>query len=291
MGDRRTLTRSELPIDRIVVVANEDNDEPLLDMAAQMAEALRAELHGLFIRSEALNDFAALPFAATSRPGARQSQPVNPEAIEKAWTKGETRFRRSLGRLATERRTTCSFMSRRGKFGMCLTEGVRSTDLIALSGDAPWVTGAMQFEAAREAAQSAFGVLISGRSQRRARGHRGPVFAINCGDPADAETVTFATMLAQVTGRSLVVLDIGATDLNQSAPPRGLERMSNSVRRMPGASAQQIMKTINEFGPALVVADLRGEMFSESEDNLLDRLLARLKPPLMLISRGAGGGD
>jgi hypothetical protein len=294
-NDKRPDGRAGAAVDRIVVVANEDDDGPLLDMAAQMAEALRAELHGLFIRNEALHDFAALPFAATSRPGAARSQPVNLDAIERAWTKGELRFRRALGRRATERRTTCSFMSRRGKYGVCLAEGVRSTDLIALSGDAPWMSGAEQLEAARQAAHSAFGVLIAGRLTRsvreyRAREHWAPIFAIDSGTSADAHAVSFAIALAQATGRPLVVLEIGTADLVQSPSLHGPGSVSIKVHQIPNPSATRIMQAINDIAPAFVVASLHGEIFTspDTPDDLLGRLLAKLNAPIMLVGPGPG---
>jgi nucleotide-binding universal stress UspA family protein len=103
-----------------------------LEVAADLARRLEADLAGLFVEEDDLLRLAALPFARAYSADAADLARIDPEAMRRALHVQAERARRALAAVAARHHVAWSFRIARGSAGAALIEAARDCDLLGM---------------------------------------------------------------------------------------------------------------------------------------------------------------
>jgi hypothetical protein len=272
------------PISRVLVelIGNSEGDE-LIETACDLAAAIQAELHGLFVEDESLLDLSGLPFAHAVLPGRAQPLAFNPELLRRIYERQATSCRRILSARAHSAQLTWSFDTARGPGATAFRTRVSRTDLVVIQQHRFGQSTREMIGAARSAAAAARGVAVIGRRTRRTAG---PIVAIDDGDDAGAETIALAARLARRHEAPVELFVIAADErLARQTEARDLALLGNvrvaAVRRFVARPEGALEDALTRAAPRFVVADLDGAPFRDNESAV--RLVRAARAPVVLI--------
>lgn len=123
--------------ERIVVAVDASAASRLaLELAADLAAALRTSLVGLYVEEEDLLHAAGLPFVREVRAGSGQASPFTTDDLQRHWRALASDARNALTRTAQARRIAWSFDVVRGRASQVMSEAARSARLTGLGSGA-----------------------------------------------------------------------------------------------------------------------------------------------------------
>ena len=103
-----------------------------MQVAAELAASLQAELEGIFIEDINLIRLAELPFTREIRPASMTEETVNLQRMEQELRSLARQEQRNLELVAREKGISCSFRVRRGQIKAELMEAVAEVDVMTL---------------------------------------------------------------------------------------------------------------------------------------------------------------
>ncbi len=125
------------PQQRIVVAVDASAASLLaLELAADLAAALRTSLAGLYVEEEDLLHAAGLPFVREVRAGSGRASPFTTDDLQRHWRALASDARNALTRAAQARRIAWSFDVVRGRAAQVMSEAARSARLTGLGSGA-----------------------------------------------------------------------------------------------------------------------------------------------------------
>lgn len=259
------------------------DSDTAVEAAANLAAAMQAELHGLFVEEEALVDLANLPFAQAFSPRTGRASELDPETMHDAFERRAHACRRALSARAQSAQLTWSFDITRGDALHAVTERATRDDLIVLQQSALGHTSGDLLKLARSVAGQTDCVCVIAESSRRARG---PIVAIDDGDEAGISTVTLAGRLARSTGLPVRVFVIAADEARgEQTAQRALTILdgveSVAVDRFATGDCGLLASALRDATPRFVVADMQGEPFGGDTDAC--RLIRAAAAPVILL--------
>jgi nucleotide-binding universal stress UspA family protein len=132
------MATSEHPAQERIVGAVDASAASLLalELAADLAAALRASLAGLFVEEEDLLHAAGLPFVREIRAQSGQAAPFTATDLERHWRALASDARNALTRAAQARRIAWSFEVVRGRASHVMSEAARNARLTGLGSGA-----------------------------------------------------------------------------------------------------------------------------------------------------------
>lgn len=123
--------------ERIVVAVDASAASLLaLELAADLAAALRTRLAGLYVEEEDLLHAAGLPFVREVRAGSGQASPFTTDDLQRHWRALASDARNALTRAAQARRIAWSFDVVRGRAAQVMSEAARGARLTGLGSGA-----------------------------------------------------------------------------------------------------------------------------------------------------------
>lgn len=122
------------PAEQRIVVAVDASAASLLalELAADLAAALRTSLAGLYVEEQDLLHAAGLPFVREVRSRSGQAAPFTADDLERYWRAVATEARQALTRAAQTRHLTCTFEVVRGRAAQAMSQAARSARLTGL---------------------------------------------------------------------------------------------------------------------------------------------------------------
>jgi nucleotide-binding universal stress UspA family protein len=193
------------PTIRRILVALDASRHSLaaLEAASELADALKAELVGIFVEDINLLHLAGLPFAREVRYLSSVDHPLDSPSMERELRMQAEQLRQTLARIAARRQLRWSFRVVRGEVTTELLSAAQQADLLAM-GRASWTLArrARLGATAREVvAQALRSVLLL------QQGHSicAPVQIVYDGSSAAQRAVATAAHMASITGGHLIV--------------------------------------------------------------------------------------
>ena len=123
----------ELVIRRIMVAVDTSmHSLAALEAASELADALKAELVGVFVEDINLLHLAGLPFAREVRYLSRRDQPLHSVDMERELRVQAAQVRQALASVAARRQLRWSFRVLRGRVAAELLTAAQEADLLAL---------------------------------------------------------------------------------------------------------------------------------------------------------------
>jgi nucleotide-binding universal stress UspA family protein len=122
------------PAGQRIVVAVDASAASLLalELAADLAAALRTSLAGLYVEEEDLLHAAGLPFVREVRSRSGQAAPFTADDVERHWRAVAREAHEALTRAAHARQITCTFEVVRGRAAQVMSQAARSARLAGL---------------------------------------------------------------------------------------------------------------------------------------------------------------
>lgn len=189
-----------------------------LDCALAWAEALEAEILGLFVEDADLLATADLPITAAVDASSARLRPLEPPEVERQLRAQARRARAALAARASGSPVRWSFRTIRGAVTGELLAAARGADLVAL-GRSGWPAAFRRGPGATAQAMVQLGpvpVLVLPRGWRPGR----PVLVLVDASPAAMRALDLATRLAPVPEGALEVVVTGPPDAPAHGPSR-----------------------------------------------------------------------
>lgn len=278
------------PISRVLVELGVIPDgDRVIGIACDLAAAIQAELHGLLVEDEALDDLSGLPFAHTVLPGRARPEALNPELLRQAYERQAASCRRTLSARAGGSQVTWSLDTARGHGTAEFLARISRSDLVVLQQHSLGQSIRDLIGQARSAAVVASGVVLIGRRIGR---ESGPVVAIDDGDEAGAETITLTARLARRLGASVELFIIADDDRSaRRIEARAMALLGGvpvtAVRRFADRQDGALEDALGRSAPRFVVADIEGAPFRDNE-TAVRVIRAALAPIILIKPRPAG---
>jgi nucleotide-binding universal stress UspA family protein len=193
------------PTIRRILVALDASRHSLaaLESASELANALKAELVGIFVEDINLLHLAGLPFAREVRYLSSTDRPLDSPGMERELRMQAEQLRQTLAGIAGRRQLRWSFRVVRGQVTTELLTAAQEADLLAL-GRASWAsTRRVRLGAtAREVVAQTLGSVLLLQ-----QGHSicAPVQLVYDGSSATERAVATAVHMASITGSHLIV--------------------------------------------------------------------------------------
>lgn len=242
MNDRVAIRR--------ILVALDASHQSLaaLNAAVLLAEALEAELLGMFVEDVNLVRWAALPFAREVGHATARARPLAGEDLARALRGQAARAQQALARLATGRGVTWSFRVGRGEVAATLLAAAHDTDLVALGATfLSWAAGRRLGSTARAViGAGARPALLLPAGTRWAP----PYVVVYDGSAAARRALSIAEhLVASIQDPRLVIVLVGKAD-SETIRRELTERLTRG-----GASAE--FRSVARHDPAELVRVLR----------------------------------
>lgn len=218
-----------------------------LTAAVTLAQALDAELAGLFVEDVDLHHLFGLPFAREFSALTGAVRPLTQGDVERAWRREAEALQRLLAEAAERQRLRWSFRVARGRVSAEMRTLAHSFDLVVI-GKQPGVLAVTRTTSH----------LIGSPPQTA----EGPVLVLFESMPTSAASLGMAAMLARRSGSEVVLMiSAPAEDAYQAAcataraalKERGLDGRCIWLRRLDGASLIDV--AWREKASCLVLAD------------------------------------
>jgi nucleotide-binding universal stress UspA family protein len=184
-----------------------------LEAAFELAEALKAEIVGIFVEDVNLLRLAGLPFAREVGYPSGTDRPLDSVSMERALRIQAEQARQTLAGLAVRRQVRWSFRVVRGRVAAELLTAAQEADLLAL-GRASWASTRLVplgATARMVVAQASGPVLLLQHGHAICQ----PVQLVYDGSPAARRALSTAAQLAVFAGGTLNVMVV--TDVPESA--------------------------------------------------------------------------
>jgi hypothetical protein len=241
----------------------------VIDLAVDLAQALKLEIAALFVEEEQLFDLVRLPIGAAMRPGAREAvERPDRLLIEDVLARQGRVCRRALARRARQADLRWSFEIRRGDALQLVQAIAGPGDLVILSSTMAGVTMRSSIAAALQAMTGAAAVIVAAPQQRQ---RRGAIAVIDQGGLA----VGFADLAAQLAASLREELSVLPLHTEMAGMAYG-EVFHGE------ASLATVKAALRVLRPRLVVCPLAG---TAAEDDLqrLSSLVRAAQAPLLML--------
>jgi nucleotide-binding universal stress UspA family protein len=228
-----------------------------LEAASELADALKAELIGIFVEDVNLLRLAGLPFAREVGFLSGVDRPLDSPGMERALRIQAEQARQMLAGVARGRQIRWSFRVVRGQVATELLTAAQEADLLAL-GRASWaLTRRVRLGAtAREVVAQASGAVLLLQ-----HGHAicPPVQLVYNGSPAARRAVPTAAHLASITGGQLTVMVVAnapevAQRLQEEVDGRlQAQRVEGHYRQLDNPAAEELAQALHMAGGGTLV--------------------------------------
>jgi hypothetical protein len=242
-----------------------------IDLATDLAQALKLEIAALFIEEEQLFDLVRLPIGAAVQAGVREAV-ARPDqlAIKEILARQARLCHLALARRAREADLRWSFEIRRGDPLQLVQAIAGRGDLVILSGTMAGVTLRSSVAAALQAMTRAAAVIVTAPQQPQ---RRGAIAVIDQGGPAAG----FADLAAQLAASlreelSVLPLHIETAGMAYGEVFRG------------EASLAAVQAALRVLRPRLVVCHL-ADNAAEEDLQRLSSLVRAAQAPLLMLRR------
>lgn len=273
----------ELAIRRILVALDTSSHSmAALQVAANLAATLQAELRGLFVEDVNLLRLAALPFAREVRWTTASRRTLDEAEMERELQLRASQARRALAYAAEQAEAEWSFRVVRGVVSKEVLEAALDADLLSMGRASRSRASRVPLgSTARAAAGQVRGAVLLARMGADLEQ---PIIVTYDGSPPAARALAAAARMSQTNGSSLIVL-IMAPDAGD-APHLAEEAHEYLEPRVPHAeyrnlsSSEELVSAVERETFGLLI--LGGESSSLKGDDLQE-LLDRLDCPVMLV--------
>ena len=211
-----------------------------LAAAATLADALDAELAGLFVEDIDVQHLSGLPFAREFSLLTGVGRPLSERDVERTWRQQAAALQRELAAAAAHQRLRWSFTVARGRMQAEMRSLVQAFDLIVLG----------KQRASRAAAFSRAALRLSSAAP-------GPVLVPFEALPASASSLAMGVTLARRRGAALVVLVDGKSE---EASRAACVAARGALREQHGAEARCLW--LRDLGAASLAQAVRRERAS-----------------------------
>lgn len=291
-----TMPRRPLIPKRIVVALRSHSEaDTALNAATVLAQALRAELFGLFVEEESVLQSSDLPFARAV--GMRRGAQVSRENMLAAFEQDALACRRLLSSSAERARVSWRFDRVRGEsyeifFGESKERDAGREDILLLQESYGGGSVRGIIARARGAAERCGGMILLGPWRRR---RVGPVVAIvenigseggmDAGD-ADERILDLAVRIAREQGSRLLVFVVGETRAETDEALRQAQAGLPAGESLEGYAflgdaVGEVCHGLAVSAPSFVLLDVEGVLFRD--DARAERLLRSARSPVALL--------
>lgn len=271
---------TEPSIARVIVgFAGSRSGHALIEVAASYAQALRADLKGIYVRETGLLDLAALPFSVALGAGRDELRALSASSLERAWMHEEAAYRRAIAQRLGQQHVEWSCETTGGTFEACLQQTATANDIVALATETAGPTNAVFAHGLMELAQAARAVLLVG--SRRAVVRPGVILAIDEGGSAGADIVRLASQIASATSQALEVVHTPA-EPGESARQSFAEALQARLHRTRDGDGKSLREFLQQPPPSLIVAGFPADL--QADNSSLRALLQRCAGPILLVA-------
>ena len=267
------------PTIRRIVVALDASRHSLaaLEAASELADALKAELVGIFVEDVNLLHLAGLPFAREVGYPSGIDRPLDSPSMERWLRIQAEQARQALASIAARRQLRWSFRVARGQVATELLAAALEADLLAL-GKASWAsTRRVRLGAtARVVVAQALGPVLLLQ-----HGHAicQPVQVVYDASSAARRALTTAAQLAALTGGHLTVMLVtdtpeSAQRLQEEVDARlQAEQVKGRYRQLVSPSAEELAQALHTAGGGtLIISADHPLLTGEGLPTLLDAM-------------------
>jgi nucleotide-binding universal stress UspA family protein len=242
----------EPTIRRILVALDASpHSQAALEAACELADALKAELVGIYVEDVNLLHLAGLPFAREVGYPSGTARPLDSSSMERELRIQAEQARQTLSGVAERRRLRWSFRIVRGQVATELLTAAQETDLLAL-GRASWAS-------TRQVRLGATARVVVAQARRSVlllqRGHAicQPVQLVYDASPGAQRALATVVQLAALTGGEVTVMLItNVPELGQRLQVELDERLQG--QEIKGRFRQLVDPTVQELAQALRMA-------------------------------------
>jgi nucleotide-binding universal stress UspA family protein len=274
MNDREL----EPMIRRILVALDASpHSQAALEAASELADALKAELVGIFVEDVNLLRLAGLPFAREVGYPSGTERPLDSPSMERALRIQGERARQRLAGVAARRQVRWSFRVVRGQVATELLTAAQEADLLAL-GRASWAS-------TRRVRLGATARVVVAQAPRLVlllqHGHAicQPVQLVYDASPGAKWALATAARLAALTGGHLTVMVVtdtaeSAQRLQEEVDERlQLQQVKGRYRQLINPAAEEIAQALHTAGGGtLVISADQPLLEGEGLPTLLDAM-------------------
>jgi nucleotide-binding universal stress UspA family protein len=248
--------------------------------AAELAQALGADLLGLFVEDQDLLRLAGMPFARQLPMLGGGARPLEREAVEAQLRALASRARESLAREASPLHVTWTFEVRRGAVAAELLAAAGNADLLVVGARGHGGRGRRGGTAWAAAQQAGVSVVVVERRRRDGRG--GPVLVAFDGSPGAMAALTAAKGLAG-SKRDLAIAclapDAGTAERLAERARDALPGVRGAARWAGGDRVEDLLAAARAGPPGLLVVDAASPLLAGGG---LERLVASAPCPVVL---------
>jgi hypothetical protein len=199
---------ADLVISRVVIACDAVGENmPGIDLAATMAAAWNAGLHGVFVQDEGLLHLAALPFARHVMASGEVTGEVDENTVAHHFAAGVERTRAALETAAREHAISWSFAVVRGQLALA-TLAMEERDLLVIAAESRPFAGSFRLDSRLLAASFEMHrpvLLVRSRGKQK----DGVVALVQAAGPSAERVVSAAAEIAQAGDYGLTVLLAG----------------------------------------------------------------------------------
>jgi nucleotide-binding universal stress UspA family protein len=248
----------EPTIRRILVALDASlHSQAALEAASELADALKAELVGIFVEDVNLLHLAGLPFAREVGYPSGIDRPLDSLSMERELRIQAEQARQTLAGVAARRQIRWSFRVVRGQVATELLTAAQGADLLAL-GRSSWASTRrvrLGATARMVVSQASRPVLLSQRGHAICQ----PVQLVYDESPAARRALATAAQLAALTGGHLTVMLVAdapesAQRLQEEVDQRlQAERVKGRYRQLINPSAQELARALQMAGGGTLI--------------------------------------
>lgn len=283
-GGRDNLVR------RIVISLNATHESRFaLDIGANLAAIMNAELSGLFIEDVNLFNLAELPFAREISFGGGLSRTLDPGRLSREIERHASQCRRRVSALAGKSHIPWSFDVRRGNLLDELTAFSSLGDILVFAGGGfgPVAVENLHrsaMEALREHARPSAIVITNTALKERVSG---PVILVLAGDNnPNPAAIRMAARIASSREAPLLIYCIGNIPDDVKEFEQEIRSMIDPDARLlvgylPRAHPEELRSEITHARPQFLILESDGDAMVE--DVNLSRYIRTIRCPLMLL--------
>lgn len=258
-----------------------------LEAAVQLAEAIGAEISGLYVEDADLLEVCRYPFAREIGMFPAGCRRLETSDLERDFRIQAETLRRTVAMLAEKRAIHWSFIVRRGRVAAEILSLATSSDLIVMGRTGRSMAGASLGSTASRLIEHGRGMALLLKEGLRLRD---PVLTLYTGSALSKRAVEMAGRLARATGGSMEVLIPASTDpewetlrdnvLAAAAADADMEGVRIAFRRIQtNVAAALVTILLAEYRqPVVLPVDAM-----DGDAETIRRLLARIENPVLLV--------
>jgi nucleotide-binding universal stress UspA family protein len=277
----------EYMIRRILVGLDASNQSlAALDEAVEMAEALKAEILGIFVEDIDLLRSAGYPFSRRVLFPSGAFEAIDTPRLERELQARAEQARSALEAAAEKRHRPWTFQCVRGSVSALLLEAAGTVDVVTL-GRSGWAASRSTVlgSTARVLARNAPGAILIVEKSHSAHD---PVQAVYDGSTASARVVRTAASYAVARGLALVVHVLGATAEEYTRRVEQVRDIADhrfkhiQVQKLTTQSVALLARAVAANGSGLLMVSGSNPMADEAS---LRELVSTVPNPILLFRR------